>query len=189
MLDWCGPNFFLTASTLWLGLPLSDFNKLCVSESAVSFLGGAAVKATYKWCIAPTWQDKLPTFSPYSAQAKKIALEQQRNGWNISRTFKSYEIWHHVGWWWRGLMAPRSKSKKSRRSWIPQTHAKIFSETWPTLYQSSQRLFPGNLNLKLRCENPKRRVIFISSTAGQVVLCWFLPGLLECSMPVLVSDW
>jgi len=115
-----------------------------VSESAVSFLGGAAVKATYTWCVAPTWQDKLPSLSPDSAQAKKIAVEQQRNDRIISWTFKIYEIWRHVGWW-RGLLAPRSKSKKSRRSWILKMHAEILSETWTTLYQYSQRLFAGKL--------------------------------------------
>ena len=112
-----------------------------VSESAVSFLGGAAMKAAYTWCVAPTWQDKLPTLSSDSAQAKEIAVEQQRNDRIVSWTFKIYEIWRHVVWW-RGLLAPPSKSKKSRRSWILNVHAEILSETWTTLYQYSQRLFP-----------------------------------------------
>ena len=149
-----------------------------VSESAVCFLGKAAVKATYTWWIAPIWLDKFLILSPDSAEAKKIFVEWQRNDWNISWTFKSYEIWCRVGWW-RGLMAPWSESKKSRKSWIPNMQAEIFSETWTTLYQSTQRLFRGNLNLhQLRCEKPKQCRIFISSTVGQVILCWCLPGLL-----------
>ena len=63
-----------------------------------------------------------------------------------------------------GLLAPWLETKKSRKSWTPKMHAKICPETWTTMYQSTLRLFQGNLYLShLRCDKSKRRRIFISS--------------------------